>query len=259
MSQRTTLTPEPAYPIASVDSALRLILMIADHGQVRIMDVSEQLGVARSTAHRLLQMLQHHGFVHQDPRTKSYEVGTALLHIGLQAVRDLDIRAVARPHMERLRDDIRETVHLHVFRGTEVVCLESLESPEMLRVGSRLGLTLPSHSSAAGQAILADLGPGELRAFFPSARLPEAFGSAVVTRKQLEVLLAGVREACFALQHEQTAAEVSALAVPIRDSAGRTRFSLSVAAPSRRLTDARVEVIAPAAQTSALRIASALD
>jgi DNA-binding IclR family transcriptional regulator len=71
----------PQYPIASVDNALRLILLLGEHSEIRLTEASEYLGVASSTAHRLLAMLQYRGFVRQDPRTKVYQSGAALTNV----------------------------------------------------------------------------------------------------------------------------------------------------------------------------------
>ena len=86
MSEGATPKP-PAYPIESVDNALQLLLLFREQSTLRVADASRTLGVAPSTAHRLISMLQYHGFVQQDPRSKAYRAGTALAQIGLAVVR----------------------------------------------------------------------------------------------------------------------------------------------------------------------------
>src|SRR6266704_6869809 len=99
----------PAYPIASVDNALRLLMLFRDTPRVRLSEASEHLGVAHSTAHRLMAMLAYHGFVRQEPGSRAYVAGPALVEIGLAAVRELDIRLHARPVLESLAASLRET------------------------------------------------------------------------------------------------------------------------------------------------------
>ena len=77
MTQGATPNP-PMYPIESVDNALQLLLLFREQSSLRVADASRTLGVAPSTAHRLISMLQYHGFVTQDPRTKAYRAGAAL-------------------------------------------------------------------------------------------------------------------------------------------------------------------------------------
>src|SRR5215475_12021196 len=77
----------PAYPIASVDKALRLLMLFREQTTVRLSEASAHLGVAHSTAHRLLAMLAYHGFVRQERDTKAYVAGPALIEVGLAVVR----------------------------------------------------------------------------------------------------------------------------------------------------------------------------
>src|SRR5450432_2337348 len=102
-------TPRPQYPIESVDNALRLLLMFRDRGEIRLSEAREALGVAQSTAHRLMAMLAYHDFVRQDPGSRAYRAGPALIDVGLSVVRAMDIRAIARPHLEALMQQVGET------------------------------------------------------------------------------------------------------------------------------------------------------
>jgi DNA-binding IclR family transcriptional regulator len=78
----------PAYPIESVGNALALLLLYKDRQAIRVAEASNALGVARSTAHRLLAMLQHFGFVRQNARSRAYHAGPALVEIGMAVIAD---------------------------------------------------------------------------------------------------------------------------------------------------------------------------
>ena len=110
----------PAYPIASVNNALLLLLLFREQPRVRLTDACKYLGVAHSTAHRLLAMLAHHGFVQQEPVTRAYIAGPALVEVGLAVVGSLNVREQARPVMEELAAELGETVHLGVLEGNQV-------------------------------------------------------------------------------------------------------------------------------------------
>src|SRR5690625_86064 len=99
----------PQYPIESVDNALKLLVLFSERSQVRLGEASAYLGVASSTAHRLLAMLRYRGFVRQDPSSKVYEPGPVLASMGLAAPGDGRLRLRARPILERLWSDVRET------------------------------------------------------------------------------------------------------------------------------------------------------
>src|SRR4051812_15158707 len=111
MSEPETPATAPSYPIASVGNALTLVRMVGERGRIRVSEASTELGVVRSTAHRLLAMLQYHGFVEQDPETKEYVPGPVLMEVGLAAFREIDIRGAMRPLLESLASEFQETVH----------------------------------------------------------------------------------------------------------------------------------------------------
>ena len=185
----------PAYPIASVDNALRLLMLFRGQPRVRLSEASEHLGVALSTAHRLMAMLAYHGFAQQDPGTRAYVAGPALVEIGLAAVRQLDIRMVARPVLERLASDLGETVHLAVLEGCSVRYLDAVESPHALRVAARTGSALAATCTASGKALLATLPDGEVAALFPDdASLVALTAKSITTRSRLLKELRAVRE-----------------------------------------------------------------
>src|SRR5215212_2895129 len=98
---------KPAHPISSVENALRLLVILRDREEIRVSEASAELGVARSTAHRLLAMLHSYGIVEQGPN-RAYRVGPVLAEIGLSALRQVDVRAHIRPFLEALVAELDE-------------------------------------------------------------------------------------------------------------------------------------------------------
>ena len=260
MAERTeTANERPAYPIGSVDSALRLLQIVADQPWVRIAEASKELGVARSTAHRLMQMLQYHGFVRQDADSKAYAAGPVLIGLGLQVVRKMDVRTIARPHMEALSEETGETVHLMALQpGAEVLCLDSVESEKALRVGGRTGIILAAHASASGRALLSTLPQEELVALYPSSRLPKRQPKTITQRSALFRELEAIRERGYALQRDESENDVSAVSAPIRLDDHSASFVLTIAVPTSRLTDKNVPRFGRAVMHEAREIAGEL-
>ncbi|MBU8868520.1 MULTISPECIES: IclR family transcriptional regulator [Paenarthrobacter] len=248
----------PNYPIGSVDNALRLIVMFSERKSVRISDASRLLGVARSTAHRMIQMLQYRGFVVQDEDTRAYVPGPQLLRISFAIVQNLDLRTVAQPVMEQIRDELNETVHLTELRGKDVYFLHSIESTRSLRVGSRIGMTLPAYCTSSGKVMLADLSSQELTEVLGTATLPKLTERTINTRKELDADLQLVRETGFATNFGESEPEVHSVAVPIRDGKGRARAALAIAAPPSRLEPSQAEEIARILETGASKIGESL-
>jgi IclR family transcriptional regulator, acetate operon repressor len=194
----------PTYPISSVDNALRLLQLFREQQSVRLTDACAYLDVAHSTAHRLLAMLVHHGFVRQDPTTRAYLPGPTLVEIGLAVVQKMDIRLQVRPILEKLAAEFEETVHLVVLEGTHVRYLDAVESERALRVVARTGNLLPAHCTSAGKALLAELSPARLHELYPQARLPTQTSHSLATMRSLEAALADIREQGYATHYEES-------------------------------------------------------
>ena len=236
MSEGATPKP-PAYPIESVDNALQLLLLFREQSTLRVADASRTLGVAPSTAHRLISMLQYHGFVQQDPRSKAYRAGTALAQIGLAVVRAMDVRTIARPVMERLCSDLGETIHLAVLDRNEVIFLDSVESRHIVRVGSRVGMRLPAHMTALGKVLLALLPGDRLAELYPEEQIPAGAQTSVVNRKALFKSLKRVARDGHAVSVGEIESDVAAVAAPILTPSGHVAAAMSVAVPVSRFSE----------------------
>lgn len=247
-------TEGPAYPIESVDRALTVILAFEEADSLTITEIGRRLGVSRSTAYRLLSVLEHRGFVQQNRRTKAFHGGPALLRVGLAAAGRSDLRATLRPLLESVVADVDETAHLVVLDRGEAFFMDCVEGSKMVRATSRVGTSLPAHVSAAGKVLLADLPPaqldealsGELRRVTPRSKV-----SAASVRREL----AKVRSQGWASNDGES--EVGLRAVAVLMDAGATSAAVSaaitVAGPAERLDDRRMQEVAGIIRTHVAR------
>src|SRR5580692_2486531 len=111
--------PAPPYPVRSVDHVLQLLLMLKRDGLLRVSDAAAELGVAKSTAHRLISMLRFRGFVEQ-AADRTYRVGSALADLGGGPNAATALLGIARPHLVRLTDRVGETSNLMIRTGAEI-------------------------------------------------------------------------------------------------------------------------------------------
>ena len=249
----------PLYPVRSVAKALEILLLLRDHETIGVSETSRQLGIARSTAHRLLRMLEHYGFAQRDTKSRGYRCGPALVSLGLTAVVHMDIRRRARPHMERLAHEVEETVTLIGLEGSDVRFLDCVESPRTIRVAARTGLLRPAHCTSAGKAILAGLDPDEVARLYPHETLRGLTDRSITTRSALLSQLDEIRRTGYATNIGESDADLAAVGVAIPDVAGAPRAGLGIAAPEARLAPAQVTRIADAARRTARAIADTLD
>jgi DNA-binding IclR family transcriptional regulator len=228
----------PQYPIESVDNALKVLLLLGTRDELRLTDVSEYLGVASSTAHRLLAMLQYRGFVRQNERTKAYGPGTALTGVAFAVLQRFDFRSTLRPYLERLNSELAETAHLGLLDGATVRFVDAIESPRAVRVASRLGRTMPAHATSTGKAMLAQLSTEERRRLYPREELDAVTEQTERIRARLEEDLAVTRERGYAISTEESESGVASVAVafPVRNTPARIAFNVS--APASRMSEA---------------------
>ncbi len=236
----------PRYPIESVDNALTLLRLVSDSSSVTVASAAEYLDVARSTAHRLLAMLKDHDLVQQDATLKSYLPGPALVKLGLAALREVDISTQVQPYLDSLVSEVGETTHFVVRRGTSIVYLHCVECDKALRAGSRTGDLLPCHCTAGGRALLAELDDDSIRRLYPQPRLPRLTPRSLHSRSQLLREIAETRRRGYAINLEESEAQLNAVSAVVRDRRGRALGAFTVAGPSFRLTEESIPRVAAA-------------
>ncbi|WP_413810799.1 IclR family transcriptional regulator [Streptomyces sp. OE57] len=242
---RSSQTKSSSGLIGAVDNVLHLLHMFEEHETIRVNQVAQQMRLSRSTVHRLLATLSHHQFVEQDEGSRAYRPGPALIDIGLSVVVNIDIQAISRDALTRLRDETDETTHLACLRGSDVVYLDAVESTQAVRASSRVGWSLPAHSTAIGKAILAELPDAELAALHPTGKLATVTERTISTLDRLLPELAAVRERGYATNDGESELEVRSVAAVVRDGHGSRRAAIAVTAPSSRAGTGWAEDVAP--------------
>jgi DNA-binding IclR family transcriptional regulator len=224
-------------PLTSVDNALRLLLTLHDGRPIRVTEAAKLLEVSRATAHRLLATLERRQFVEQDPATRAYLVGSALVRNWLPQSKE--VFAIAEPQMRSLARELGEATHLTVLHGIIVTVVGSVASRRAARTTTFIGTTFPAHFSAAGGALLADLPLEELRRRY-STEVPQqtAWQRTKVLRasddalwKTLLAELDRTRERGFATNFRSGNRGVNAIACSLRLGSDVAPFALVIDAP----------------------------
>lgn len=227
-------TEPPAYPIASVDNALRLLLLFRRRREWRLSEIARELGVADSTAHRLIAMLEYRGFLRRIPQTRGYQAGPSVSAIGRNALGAADLREVLRPLLSTIVEQVGETISLGVLEGTDLHYVDAIESDAVLRVGNRTGMKIPAHCTSAGKVLLAELTDDKILRLYPHDDLQTVTVNSIRRRDDLLEEIQAIRERGFATSVAASEDGIASLAVPIRDASGRAVASAALAAPIGR-------------------------
>lgn len=229
----------PPYPIQSVDYALQLLLILKRDGVLRVSEAAAELGVARSTAHRLISMLRFRGFVEQ-ARDRTYRAGSAFADLGGGPSSATALLGIARPHLVRLTERAGETSNLMIRAGSDVQFIDSIESKQALRVGSRVGVRLAARLTSGGKVLLADLPFEEVALLHPELAGDEAGLSA------LKRTLAGARRQGFGTNVQESERGVVAVGMAVRGVTGAAIAAVTISAPTVRFSRGKVADVLPA-------------
>ncbi|MBF8186294.1 IclR family transcriptional regulator [Nonomuraea sp. K274] len=251
------MEPAVAYPIESVGNALRLIHLLRDSGELRVTDAARALGVAPSTAHRLMMMLVHHGFAEQNAR-RMYQRGWAL-RATADAPPGAELATFARDHLVELSRRLGETVHLVRLQGTAAIFVDGVETVRrhQVHVTSRAGMSMLAHCTAAGKAILARLTPAELAALYPRG-LPLTYGPGPCDMGTLKRQLATIRRNGYSVNDEESERGLIGIGVCVTDASGQPLGSVATGIPLLRCPDALIPDIANELSRTARAIEASL-
>jgi DNA-binding IclR family transcriptional regulator len=248
--------PPPA--VKTVEKALRVLLHIGTaRRELSLGEVARGVGLHPSTTHRLLSVLVRHGFAQGGAVRGHYVLGLRLAELGQMALDTLEIRAKARPVLERLMEVTRETVHLMVLDGQSGLYVDRIESPQRVRVASAVGLREYLHGSAVGKAILAHLPPSSLQSVIARG-LPRLTARTLTHPGRLRRHLAAVARRGFAIDNEEGEPGIRCVGAPIFDHRGDVVASISVAGPAYRLPVSRLLAWGAEVSEAAAAISAAL-
>jgi DNA-binding IclR family transcriptional regulator len=240
----------------SVGKAIRLLALFRGaQTPVRIAEASAATGLARSTTHRLLATLQGQDFVRQDPATRAYYAGNALLDLARSLSRDLELREIARAEMQTMVKRTGETANLVVMQDGKAMFVEGVEGPHVLRVSARVGQVSVMHATAAGKAILAEMPDAQVARLHPGDKLPRLTSNTIPSQRKLLRALADVRAAGYATSSGESNLGVFAVACAIKGQSGTVYGALSLAAPLVRATVPVMQALANEVRRAATRIA----
>jgi len=247
-----TRKPGAAPPTApkgtgALDKGLTLLARICDAPRPpRFVDLLHEAGMPKATLHRMLGALLAHRLVTLDPRDQTYRVGLRALEMAQQAWQGMDVRAAAADDILLLGEKTGDTVHLAALDGNEVVYIDKVESRQRIRMFSAIGKRGPLHCTGVGKAMLAFVEDGRRRALVDSITMKKFTANTFTSRAAFLRHLDEIRGRGYARDLEEHEIGIRCAAAPIFDYRGEVVASVSVTAPSFRLTPERLDKIAPA-------------
>jgi len=228
-----------------------------DSPEFGVRELASRVGMPRSTVHRILNALQEEGLLEVNPNTGRYRLGLELVAIAGTALRSIDVRRVALPHMSQLAALWNETVDLDVLRGANILIVEQIPGQHILSTGGALAALLPAHCTSTGKVLLAFAGKEYVMEHLP-AELPRYTPRTITSRETLLRELARVRQQGYARAWGEYEEYVHALGVPIRDRSGQVIAAMSISGLAARIDETKAQEMIRALKQAATQISAAL-
>lgn len=231
--------------IQALDRAFLILDIIAEAGgEARLTEIAAAADLNISTCHHLISTLFDWGYVARGTSSRSYVLGSRILHLSAACLRQVDLPRRAQPYVDRLNERTGEAVQLAVMQGSDLVNVLRREARHAVRVDAGLGgKTNAAHATATGKAILAWLPAKEMERIVAEKGLTTFTPNTIVTLDGLKEELRLTRRNGVAVDREEFQPGVICIGAAIRDHAGAVVGSISVSAPGFRATAEYIEQI----------------
>ena len=229
--------------IQALDRAFLILDVMADAGgEAKLTEIAASAGLNVSTCHHLISTLHNWGYVARGINSRSYVLGSRILHLSAACLRQVDLPRRAQSFVDRLNDQTREAVQLAIMQDTNLVHILRREARHAVRVEAGFGGNAnAAHATATGKAILAWLPPTELDRIVADKGLTAFTPNTITDLDQLKEHLRLVRRNGYAIDREEFRPGVICLGAAIRDHAGAVVGSISVSSPAFRSTPDYIE------------------
>lgn len=224
--------PPDRYLVPGLQRGLAILRLFSRHRtELAAPQIAQELAIPRSTVFRLLTTLEYLGFLERATNGDDYRLGPAVLTLGFEYLASLEVTELARPILERLRDDTGFSAHLVLRDGREVVFVLKVAARSMLVSSVAVGTRLPAHATVLGRVFLADLTDTELHALYPESRLERFSPQTPRDVDELIRLLRQDKARGYAVSEAFFEGSISAVAAPVRDGSGAVVAALDITVP----------------------------
>ena len=231
--------------IKVLDKAVQIMELVANSDRgVRLTDVRTALALNKTTALRILRVLESHNLVVRNDDA-TFVLGNRVLWWETCYRRNFDLLAVVRPHIEKLRDLTSETSIFSIVTDFRSVIVNQATSPQVTSSRYDLGAVCPLHAGASGKVILAHLTPEKRKEFFTKTKLIRLTKETTVDKALLERQLKEIQNTGVAITRGERFENTASAAAPAFGSDGELLGAIAVIGPSERLNKSRLKDVVP--------------
>ncbi len=250
-----------AAGVRSLGKALGVLQLLAEYEtDVDLQTLAFRAGLPKSTLSRLLSTLRAKNFVYQDPRTRQYRLGWALVHLGEAAKRQFNLADILRPFLAQLVRETGETASLAVLAGRHAVYIDQVVSQSIIKGVPPVGSALDLHCTAVGKMLLSSLSEETLEQLVREQGLPRRTEHTIDNAARLRKELEKIRQQGYALDDEEAEPGGRCVAAPVVDGHSAVVAAVSITGPTSRVTMERIaeyaEMVRHAAEQASALLSS---
>jgi IclR family pca regulon transcriptional regulator len=230
--------------IEAVSRGTTLLSVLSESSTpLNLSEISRKIQLSKSTVQRLTYTLHKLGFLDRDEETKKFRLGPKSILLGLSMIRNLDLRKIAFPYLDRTSKEIGETVNLAILDGSEIVYVERIKTEQILNINLQVGSRLPFYCTSMGKAMLAFLSEKRLEEVLRKMELNSLTPYTIKSKMDLRKELKRVREKGFSTNNEELSVGLRSVAAPVRNFTGEVIAAVNIAVPSARVSLKELETI----------------
>ncbi|BCS80179.1 IclR family transcriptional regulator [Anaerocellum diazotrophicum] len=237
----------------SLQRALDIMELIASCSEgLTLSNISQKLGIPKSSALSLLNTLVERKYLIFDSATNRYKMGIKMFEVGSGYLRESEFMDAIMAVVAKVARKSNETVHLAVRDGRDVIYIAKIESNHPIRIASSIGKRIPAHATALGKALLSGLSDKELRELYSQQPPERLTANTICEVEKLIEEIRKVRENGYALDYEESSEGVRCFGAPIFNHNEQIIAAISIAVPTIRVNEENegyfIELIKEAAQ-----------
>lgn len=233
--------------LSTLDKSLQVIELLSRNPRgLSLLEMSNFLGLPKSTIHHILSTFLPYDYVAQNGETRKYSLGLKFLSLSRVILDNIDVRKIANKYLLELHDELRtlhgeckEAIHLAILRNGKVIYIDKIESQEGLSLATYIGFSTDPHAAAGGKVLLSELSPKDILTIYQGRALKPYGKNTITSIDELFEELERIRKQGYAIDDEEYYEGVRCVAAPIR-AGGQIVAALSITGSIFTMTMERI-------------------
>jgi DNA-binding IclR family transcriptional regulator len=244
-----------ANRVQALDRALEILETLATEGKgLGVTELSQRVGLHKSTVHRMLATFAEWGYVEKNPEDDRYKLGMKVIDLGSIYLNNIELKTEALPYLRELREKSRYPVHLARLEDGQVVYIEKVDVINSIRMYSQIGRRVPVHCTALGKAMAAHLSMAEVEDIIKRRGLASITGNTITDKSKFMEELDITRRRGYAVDDEENEAGIRCVAAPVLDYRGKVIAAISTSGPKEVFTYEKIDELKDCVMDTARKV-----